>query len=83
MSKSITMEEVKQHTSQDSAWVVIKGDVYDVTDWLDQHPGGSKILLKNSGKDATDKFENYHPENVLKDVGSKYKIGTLADNPKL
>lgn len=77
------MDEVKEHNSQDSAWIVIKGDVYDVTPWLDDHPGGSKILIKNAGKDATDKFMNFHPDNVLKDIAPKYKIGTLAEGSKL
>ena len=30
-----------------------QGKVYDVTDFLDQHPGGANIILANSGKDAT------------------------------
>ncbi|EDP44718.1 hypothetical protein MGL_1200 [Malassezia globosa CBS 7966] len=79
MSTKITMEEVKKHASADSAWVVIQGGVYDVTDWLDDHPGGRKILLKNAGTDATDKFMNYHPDHVLRDIAPKFKIGVLAD----
>lgn len=77
---------VDRHTDRcagDDAWVAIKGNVYNVTDWLDQHPGGRKILLKNAGTDATDKFVNYHPDYVLKEVAPKYKIGTLADGSKL
>lgn len=53
--------------------------MYDVTEWLDEHPGGRKILLKNVGKDATDKFMNFHPDHVLKEVAPKFKIGTLVD----
>lgn len=60
--------------------MAIEGNVYDVTQFLDEHPGGKKILLKNSGKDATSKFVNYHPEHVLKEVAPKFKIGTLADD---
>ena len=67
------------YSIETSAWVIIKGDVYDVTEWLDEHPGGRKILLKNVGKDATDKFMNFHPDHVLKEVAPKFKIGTLVD----
>ena len=48
-----------------------------MTSWLDEHPGGHKILLKNAGKDATDKFMNYHPDHVLRDIAPKYEIGVL------
>ena len=67
------------YSIETSAWVIIKGDVYDVTEWLDEPPGGRKILLKNAGKDATDKFMNFHPDHVLKEVAPKFKIGTLVD----
>lgn len=65
--------------TDESAWVAIKGNVYDVTEFLDDHPGGRKILLKNIGSDATAKFVNYHPDYVLKEVAPKFKIGSLAE----
>lgn len=40
-------------SSRESCWVIIKGEVYDVTDFLDDHPGGPDIILKYGGKDAT------------------------------
>jgi L-lactate dehydrogenase (cytochrome) len=40
-------------SSRESCWVIIKGEVYDVTDFLDDHPGGAAIILKYGGKDAT------------------------------
>lgn len=63
--------------------MAIKGNVYDVTQFLDEHPGGKKILLKNSGKDATEKFTQIHPERVFNEVAPKFQIGTLADGSKL
>jgi cytochrome b involved in lipid metabolism len=40
-------------SSRESCWVIIKGLVYDVTNFLDEHPGGAGIILKYGGKDAT------------------------------
>ena len=40
-------------SSRESCWVIIKGEVYDVTNFLDDHPGGAAIILKYGGKDAT------------------------------
>lgn len=41
--------EIAKHNSPDSCWLVIHGKVYDVTKFLDQHPGGRTILLKQGG----------------------------------
>lgn len=54
-----------------------------MTEFLAEHPGGKKILLKNSGSDATSKFVNYHPDYVLQEVAPKFKIGSLAEDAKL
>ncbi|KAF4125261.1 L-lactate dehydrogenase (cytochrome), partial [Geosmithia morbida] len=41
------------------------GKAYDVTEFLPEHPGGSKIILKYAGKDATEEFEPIHPPDTL------------------
>ena len=46
-------EEVAKHNNAESCWVIVKGQAYDVTEFLPDHPGGSKIILKYAGKDAT------------------------------
>lgn len=53
---AITAEEVSKHRSRESCWVIIRGEVYDMTDFLDQHPGGSQIILKYGGLDATEEY---------------------------
>ncbi|KAI3478692.1 hypothetical protein L1887_59329 [Cichorium endivia] len=75
MGKQIDANELKNHKSADSAWVAVDGKVYDVTEFLDDHPGGKKILLKNCGKDATEAFWTYHGEKVLEKVGKDLEIG--------
>jgi cytochrome b involved in lipid metabolism len=52
--KIFTLEEVSRH--KNDAWVVIQGSVYDVSSFLDEHPGGRDYILDNSGRDATDIF---------------------------
>lgn len=48
----ISYSEVNKHNSPTSCWVVINGEVYDVTSFLDVHPGGRQAILKVAGKDA-------------------------------
>ncbi|PHH84899.1 hypothetical protein CDD83_1209 [Cordyceps sp. RAO-2017] len=58
-------DEVAAHNSQDSCWVIIHGKAYDVTEFLSEHPGGQKIILKYAGKDASDAFDPIHPPDTL------------------
>ena len=47
--KVYSLSEAKDHTTEEDCWVVIFGKVYDVTKFLDEHPGGYDIILTNTG----------------------------------
>ena len=49
----MTWEEVQQHTDRSDKWLVIDGEVYDVTRWSRKHPGGSKVISHFAGQDAS------------------------------
>ncbi|GAA96760.1 hypothetical protein E5Q_03431 [Mixia osmundae IAM 14324] len=83
MSKTINLKEVAEHTSETSAWIIVENGVYDVTKFLQSHPGGTKILLKNCGKDATEAFWKYHSKRVLEKTAAKMKIGEVGGEAKL
>ncbi|KAI8144039.1 acyl-CoA dehydrogenase/oxidase [Fennellomyces sp. T-0311] len=78
MSKKFTVEEVAKHNQADDCWVIIHDKVYDVTKFLNDHPGGKKVLLKASGTDATKKFESFHSPSVLQKYGEKLLIGEIG-----
>ena len=76
--KKITLEEVKKHNKKSDAWLVINNKVYNVTNWIDKHPGG-KIIMTGVGKDATQLFLHYkHPSFVKESILPRYYIGDLA-----
>ena len=84
MSKTISPSEVSAHNSADKGMYIIVDDgVYDVTGFVDEHPGGSKILKRVAGKDATKQFWKYHNESVMKKYSERLKIGTLGEKAKL
>ena len=57
MSKTISAQEVKAHSSPEKGmYIVVDETVYDVTNFVDEHPGGAKILKRVAGKDATKQF---------------------------
>ncbi|XP_073945750.1 cytochrome b5-like [Choristoneura fumiferana] len=65
MSRIITTAEVKSHNHKDSVWMIIHNDVYDVTNFLDEHPGGEETLLDSAGNEASQDFEDVgHSEDA-------------------
>jgi cytochrome b involved in lipid metabolism len=61
----LTGEEVAKHNNAESCWVIVHGRAYDVTEFLPEHPGGPKIILKYAGKDATEEYDPIHPPDTL------------------
>ncbi|KAI1101617.1 hypothetical protein F4804DRAFT_335101 [Jackrogersella minutella] len=57
--------EVAKHNTISSCWIVVNGKVYDVTPYLEHHPGGAAILVKQGGRDATPEFRTIHSPDVL------------------
>ncbi|ORY23133.1 putative cytochrome b2, mitochondrial precursor (L-lactate ferricytochrome C oxidoreductase) [Naematelia encephala] len=75
--KLISFEEVQKHNKRDDCWVIIEGKIYDVTDFLDQHPGGPGIILANAGKDATRIFKPLHPPDALDTLEPSQHLGPV------
>ncbi|KAJ4265579.1 hypothetical protein ACHAPJ_007905 [Fusarium lateritium] len=84
MAETYTTAEVGKHKDEASGfWLIVENDVYDVSKFLEEHPGGAKILKRWSGKNATKAFWKYHNEGVLKKYGKDLKIGTVGESAKL
>ncbi|KAL1707108.1 FMN-dependent dehydrogenase-domain-containing protein [Schizophyllum commune] len=62
---ALTLQQVAEHDSARSCWVIINNKVYDVTEFLQEHPGGPDIILKYAGRDATQVYEPIHPRDAL------------------
>ncbi|KAK5074158.1 hypothetical protein LTS08_005116 [Lithohypha guttulata] len=63
--RSITRDEVAKNNTEDSLWTIVDHKVYDLTDFLEAHPGGNVVLQQYAGKDSTTAFYNLHRHEVL------------------
>ncbi|KRX01582.1 Cytochrome b5-like heme/steroid binding domain [Pseudocohnilembus persalinus] len=75
--KIITWDELRKHSEQNDIWVCIDGQVFDVSNYLAEHPGGSKILIKHGGKDATKEFQNVGHSSYAISLRDNHKIGVI------
>lgn len=79
VAASYTMAQVSANKSATKCWSVINGDVYDLTKWVNAHPGGAGAILSLCGTDGTQDFLAMHrgdgrPISVL----GTYLLGPLA-----
>ena len=79
IASSYTMTTVTQHNTAYLCWAAINGNVYDLTNWINQHPGGQGPILSLCGTDGSAAFNGQHggqarPASELKN----FLLGPLA-----
>jgi flavocytochrome c len=77
-NKVWTKEEVAKHNSEADCWVIVNGQVLNVTSFLKDHPGGKKAILLFAGKDASDEFNMLHKPDVVDKYAPESVIGVIA-----
>ncbi|XP_003697210.1 cytochrome B5-like protein [Apis florea] len=75
--RTINLNEVAWHDTIDSCWIVIRDFVYDCTDFLKSHPGGSDVILEYAGRDATLAFIGTGHSSAAIHSLKRYLIGEL------
>eukprot|EP01134_Creolimax_fragrantissima_P004922 CFRG4922T1 len=74
MSVIYTPEEVAAHNTEEDIWFVVHGKVYDVTPFMDEHPGGEEVLLELAGADASVAFDDVgHSTDAVNMLDEYYK----------
>ena len=80
-SNLYTLAMVSEHGSQSDCWAVVNTDVYDLTTWIDRHPGGPGAILDLCGTDATKKFTRQHGRSRAAQAAlALLKIGKLRQS---
>lgn len=78
----ITRAALGKHNSRDDVWMTIHNKVYNVSKYLEDHPGGEEVLMDRAGADATEDFEDVgHSAEARRKLG-EYEIGELPESER-
>jgi len=80
LASSFTPDQVAQHHRASDCYMIISGKVYDVTSYVNQHPGGVDNIVSGCGTDATDLFAQIHSQRAY-DMLVNFYVGDLAVMP--
>ncbi|XP_059182441.1 cytochrome b5 [Centropristis striata] len=75
--KYYRLAEIQEKNSFKSTWIIINNNVYDVTKFLEEHPGGEEVLREQAGGDATESFEDVGHSSDARDMAHDMVIGQL------
>merc|ERR1712070_705300 len=74
-----SLDEVAKHNTKSDCWVVVNGEVLNVTNFLSSHPGGELAIVTFAGKDASEEFNMIHPPDVIPKYAPDAIIGVLGE----
>jgi L-lactate dehydrogenase (cytochrome) len=74
----ISAATVRKHCTAADCWIVVDGNVWDVSAFLAEHPGGVDVILNHAGRDASQAYNSIHaPSLLLETLGQERLVGTL------
>lgn len=76
---TISFDTLRTKVTDEARWTLIHGDVIDVTTYLNEHPGGKKVLKKVSGKDGSKVFDVVGHSNFAKTNKDTMKVGRIEE----
>lgn len=79
--KQYTLDEVSYHDTYGDCWIVLYDRVYDITNFLQLHPGGHDVLMEHAGHDATIAFTG-HSQVAIASL-QLYEIGELPPHERI
>ena len=78
---SYTRSQVMKHNKVDDLWIIVEGSIYELSNFVFEHPGGENALLEHAGRDGTKAYKvvynHEYPENL--ELLASMKIGELKD----
>ncbi|KAJ9193476.1 hypothetical protein DTO166G4_3217 [Paecilomyces variotii] len=82
-TREFSLKDIEGHNTKSDLWVAIHGKVYDITKYIQDHPGGQDLLIDVGGTDATGAFEDVGHSEDASEILEQYLIGTLKDSQEV
>ncbi|RFU32768.1 hypothetical protein B7463_g3533, partial [Scytalidium lignicola] len=80
-TKELTYAEISSHSGKKDLYIVIHDKVYNVTSFVDEHPGGEEVLLDVGGQDGTEAFEDVGHSDEAREILDGLLLGNLKRVP--
>ncbi|APX94157.1 hypothetical protein BWR19_15090 [Halomonas sp. 1513] len=82
--RDITLDELAEHATAESCWKAIHGGVYDITDYVPDHPTEEEVILEWCGRESSEAWDNKRPGRPHSPAAERqlenYRIGRLVDD---
>ncbi|KAJ7098673.1 cytochrome b5-like heme/steroid binding domain-containing protein [Mycena belliarum] len=82
-AKTVTYAELKANNTKDKLWILVHEKVYDVTQFLDEHPGGDEVILAEASQDATEAFEDVGHSDEARELLPGMLVGAFEKDGEL
>ncbi|KAJ7432317.1 cytochrome b5-like heme/steroid binding domain-containing protein [Mycena galericulata] len=82
-AKIVTLAELRANNTKDKLYVLLHEKVYDVTKFLDEHPGGDEVILAEASQDATEAFEDVGHSDEARELLPGFYVGEFEKNSEL
>lgn len=70
-----SIEEVMKHNQPNNCWIIVNKHVYDVSTFINNHPGGIYCLIKKTGENREQDIK-FHSETAKK-LMRQFHIGMI------
>lgn len=76
---TLSLSEVNKHNSASDCYLIINQKIYNVSSFINSHPGGAQKITEKCGQEVSDLFAQIH-SNRAWDLLKKYQVGTISSN---
>lgn len=78
----LTKEEIAKHNTEEDCWLIIRDKVYDVSSYLEDHPGGVEIVMDLAGQDSTEDYDDVGHSDEANGMLVDYYIGEINQDSR-